>query len=214
MSARSESLDVVILPPEEIAWEAITASRLLARQFASPLLLDGTTSLPHISLYHIAVGQKKRAAFGERLREIAARAQAGELHVTGIRLYREFGSIAIEMSKPRWLQRLYLRIIHETSELRDPRFDSHRAWGYERLSPGQRRWTDRYGTPLVGRFFIPHITVGIIPDRDQLKAAAALTSAPRCSFKVSELVICEQGSHHTCSRVKERLPLGGLQLIR
>jgi hypothetical protein len=91
--------------------------------------------------------------------------------------------------------------------LRDTRFDNNRAWASERLSPGQRVWTQRYGTPLVGRFFIPHITVGIIPDCDQLQAAAGVISAPCGGFKVSELAICEQGPHHTCSGVMERLVL-------
>ena len=209
MSARSECLDVVILPSAGIAREAIAASRLLARRFGSPLLLGQVGALPHISLYHIAVSKENVSDFRQRVGEIAARTQAGELQVIGIHLYREFGSIAIAMSKPRWLQRLYLRIIHETNELRDLRFDNDRAWRYERLSPGQRAWTDRYGTPLVGRFFTPHITIGVIPDRDQLQAASALISPTRRSFKVSELAICEQGPHHTCSAVRERLALKG-----
>ena len=209
MSAGSECLDVVILPSEEIAREAIAASRLLARRFGSPLLLDGASALPHISLYHIAVSKEKVSDFRQRVGEIAARTQAGELHVIGIHLYREFGSIAIALSKPRWLQRLYLRIIHETSELRDLRFDNNRAWRAERLSAGQHAWTNRYGTPLVGRFFTPHITIGILPDSDQLQAASALISPTRRSFNVSELAICEQGPHHTCTAVRERLALKG-----
>lgn len=207
MSAGNECLDVVILPSKEIAREAIAASRLLARRFGSPLLLDQAAALPHVSLYHIAVSTDKLSAFRERLRAIAARTQVGELQVVGIHIYREFGSIAIAMSKPRWLQRLYLRIIHETSDLRDPHFDNNRAWASKRLSPGQHAWIDRYGTPLVGRFFIPHITVGIIPNCDQLQAAAGVISPRHRAFKVTELGICRQGRHHTCLGVMERLEL-------
>ena len=207
MSAGNECLDVVILPPEGIARKAIALSRLLTRRFGSPLLLDRAGALPHISLYHIAVSRDRLSAFRERLRAIAARTEVGELHVVGIHIYREFGSIAIAISKPRWLQRLYLRIIHETSELRDTRFDNHRSWVSERLSPGERAWIDRYGTPLVGRFFIPHITLGIIRDCDQLQAAARVISLRHRGFKVTELAICRQGPHHTCTRVIERLAL-------
>jgi 2'-5' RNA ligase len=194
--SRTSYLDVVILPPPKVMRAAINASRLLAQRFGSTLVLDLGRTLPHISLYHLAVVDT--APFGNRLAEIAGSTEPGEIEITGIHLYREFGSLAIELSKPEWLRRFYLRLLHGLNPLRDPQFDNDRAWESEKLSKEQRKYIARYGTPLVGRSFIPHITLGVIADRARLDEAASAIKRPQGRFRVTEIAVCEQGPHHSC----------------
>ena len=178
---------------------------MLAHRFGSTLILDLEHALPHISLYHLAVA--KMAPFECKLAEIAGATEQGEMGITGIHLYREFGSIAIELSKPEWLSRFYLRLIHDLNPLRDPMFDNHRAWNSERLSKEQRKYIAKYGTPLVGRSFIPHITLGVIPELARMDEAAAAIKLPSGVFQVTEIAVGEQGPHHSCRPPLLTLPL-------
>jgi 2'-5' RNA ligase len=207
MSHTTDYYDVVILPPPALSRYAISASHRLAARFGSPLVLDERQAAPHISLYHVAVPRRHAPAFKDALSRLAGRTAPGALEVTGVHLYREFGSLAIAISKPAWLRRLYLRILHGTEALRDRDFDNERAWDAARLSAGQRRYLARYGTPLVGQHFIPHITVTALKDPAQLEAAAAMIRPPQASFRVTSLHVCSQGEYHTCRRVLYALGL-------
>lgn len=184
---------------------AIEASRRLRRDFGSELILDEERALPHISLYHVAIAPERMEEFERELQRVMERAETGEMEITGLHCYREHGSLAIRCSKPRWLERLYLRIIRATDPLRDPDFDNYRAWNADRLSAGRRSYIERYGTPLVGRFFIPHITIGVVSDRRRLEEAARSIEVERRSFAVDEIAVCEQGEHHTCRRPLMRI---------
>jgi hypothetical protein len=203
--SRTRYLDIVILPPHKIMRAAIEASAMIAHRFGSTLILDLEHALPHISLYHLAVA--KMAPFESKLTEIAGVTAQGEMEITGIHSYREFGSIAIELSKPEWLSRFYLRLLHDLNPLRDPMFDNHRAWNSERLSKEQRKYIAKYGTPLVGRSFIPHITLGIISELTRMDEAASAIPPPSGRFRVTEIAVCEQGPHHTCHQPLFRMPL-------
>ena len=203
--SRTRYLDIVIIPPPKVMRASIDASLLLAQRYGSTLILDKGRALPHISLYHLAVA--KMAPFESKLTEIAGATGQGEMEITGIHLYREFNSIAIELSKPEWLRRLYLRLLHDLNPLRDPMFDNHRAWNSERLSKEQRKYITKYGTPLVGRSFIPHITLGVIPEIARMDEAASAIKPPSERFRVTEISVCEQGPHHTCHQPLFRVPL-------
>ncbi len=201
MSASTTEYDVVILPPPALSRYAIKLSRQIAGRFGSPLILDEQQALPHISLYHVAVARPRLPEVQAALARIAAQTAPGSLQVSGIRSYRQFHSLAIELSKPRWLRRLYLRIIHRLNPLRDHQFDNERVWNAARLSPSQRSFIARYGTPLIGHHFIPHITVAVVKDSSQLEAAAALIKPSLTSFTARWLYLCVQGQHHTCRRI-------------
>ena len=198
MGRATDYYDVVILPPAALSRPAIEASQLLAQRFGSHLILDEQQTLPHISLYHVAVERRRAAEFEQTLTRIAERTAPDKLQVTGVHIYREFGSIALTISKPDWLRRLYLKILHRANPLRDRSFDNEHAWGADRLSPAERKFIARYGTPLVGRYFIPHITLAALKDKSRLDAAAVMIKPPRRSFKVDRLHVCLQGEHHTC----------------
>ncbi len=197
----SAEYDVVLLPPAALSCYAIKISRRIAERFGSPLVLDERGALPHISLYHVAVARQHLPDLKEELARVARRTPPGELQVTGIHIYREFKSIAIEISKTQWLRHLYLKIIHRLNPLRDHEFDNERVWNAARLSPSQRNFIARYGTPLIGRHFIPHITLAVLQDGSQLETAAAMIKPPLASFTVKLLHLCVQGKHHTCRRI-------------
>ncbi len=201
MSQSATEYDVVILPPPALSRYATGASRLLAERFGSPLILDKQQAMPHISLYHVAVARRRLPEVKATLACIAEQTASGKLQVIGIHSYHQFNAIAIELSKPQWLRRLYLKIIHRLNPLRDHEFDNERVWNAARLSPGQRNFIARYGTPLIGRHFIPHITLAVLQDGSQLEAAAAMIKPPLASFTVNQLHLCVQGKHHTCRRI-------------
>src|SRR5689334_9164775 len=77
--------DVVIIPPVSVQRYAIDLSRRL-HKLGGKWSLGRNAFIPHVSLYHIPVGDHDWAPFLEALQVIAAEAPTGELETTGFNM--------------------------------------------------------------------------------------------------------------------------------
>jgi hypothetical protein len=193
--------DVVILPPAPIRDHAIDLSRKLYR--AGGLWRLGKRSfLPHISLYHIPVLDENIESFLDELQLAVNSAEWGSLETTG------FDMPVMMLNRPEWLRNLHQKVVRRTLRFFDRTYGVEKMWNLDRFS-GRRlefakRYLHKYGTPMAGMNFGPHITL------NSFKAAEPTdldVHVQRMKFVVNRLHVCELGQSHSCHRIiRELLP--------
>jgi 2'-5' RNA ligase len=198
--------DVVILPPPPVQEYAIRLSRRLAR-YGGEFRLEKRRYIPHLSLYHIAVQPKDFDAFREEVRKIAAAFEPHELRLKNIE------SRLLMTEKPKWLTKLHRDVVAKTSRYFDwtsGRQDSIGVgWLPPKLQPRAAAYAQKYGSPLIGAAFRPHITLTSFGDKTAPAGIPPLPFEPM-SFVVDRLNICELGPSHSCQRIVGRFPVGRL----
>ena len=204
--------DIVILPPEPIFSAAIRYSRDIAKRVPSKFVLGTRAYKPHISLFHVAVKPRDLSAMLDRLTALVQKLRVnGSLAVGKISRYG--GGPLLPVSNPKWLQTLHGEILNAVNPLRDHSFPN--TWHYPGLNTdAHRRNIRRYGSPVVGSMYAPHITLSLLddePKRLRLHRRRSLFSQSIpgqriFQFTPSELTVCQIGPHHSCHRVIARIP--------
>ncbi|MBU0707491.1 hypothetical protein KKG41_03920 [Patescibacteria group bacterium] len=197
--------DVVILPPPKIRDYLISLSQQLYK-YDSKWILGKRSYLPHLSLYHIPVKLKAFPVFIEELKTLLKNTQPGNLKLGDGALYLRYSSIILNTDKPTWLRKLYLNIIKNTQKYRDPDFDQNKAWTYERLPLGMKNNLNKYGTPMVGQYFIPHFTLSQYYTNYKIQEGFRGLKFNKYSFKPDYLYVCELALGHTCQKIIEKIP--------
>jgi len=206
--------DIVILPPAAIRDYAIDLSQRLFRfagrfdgRFDKNWRLGKRKFLPHISLYHIPVRDKDFEPFLDELQRVVDTAQWGVLETAG------FDMPVIMMNKPDWLKTLHRRVVHRTLRYFDWEYGVEKMWNLHRFS-GRRlqfakRYLRRYGTPMAGMNFRPHMTLSSFKGEEPADPGIPVR---RLRFRADRLHVCELGVSHTCHRiVRELLPRGAVR---
>ncbi len=191
--------DIVILPPREVSDYAIKMSRELTR-YGTKWTLGKKSFIPHISLYHIAVKPKKFAAFFDEIQNAIKNTRPGYLKTTAI----EPNSLIFD--KPAWIQKLCLKVIENTVKYYDWNYGTDGYWPLDHFPKRMRkvgaRFIKKYGTPLVGPNFRPHVTLtsfaGTAPILKTKKAK-------KFKFKPSHIYVCELGPSHSCQRIVKKI---------
>jgi hypothetical protein len=188
--------DVVILPPAPIRDYAIGLSRQL-RKLGGRWTLGKTAFLPHISLYHIPVTPEDFPAFANQVQHAAQSAGWGFLQTTG------FDMPLLMFDKPEWLAELCRDVVHRTVRYLDRDYGVEQTWDVRWFAGRRRelaqRYLERYGTPMFGMNFRPHITLSsferaAMPEADILKFKTL-------RFRPDRLAICELGESHSCQTI-------------
>src|SRR5215203_7546480 len=148
--------DVVVLPPSPVREQSLELSKRLHRM-GGEWRLGKRDFLPHISLYHIPVQDRLVEPFLSELQKIANTTHWGRLEMTG------FDMPVIMVSKPDWFSDLHQRILRRTVRFVNWEYKPKKSWCLDRFS-GRRlafakTYLQRYGTPMVGMNFRPHITL-------------------------------------------------------
>ena len=185
---------------------AIALSRQL-QSHGGKFVLGDRRFLPHISLYHIPVNPKVCPLFMRAVKRIASRSSGGALRL------RSIDMPVLKTDKPRWLIDLQRDVVDNTLEYFDRNWGAEETWDIDKLPLSLRaagkRHLKKYGSPMMGRVFRPHITLTSFerrPTKDIPLEVIPLV------FDVDEIVICELGPHHTCQRVIARYPLSSAAL--
>lgn len=186
--------DVVILPPPAIRDHAITLSKEL-RTHGGEFALGRRRFLPHISLYHIPVRPRVFDAFLRTIREVAGKSTGGVVQLKSIDMP------LLMTDRPQWLKRLQRDIVSEAVKYFDWDYGVERLWKLEPISPKLREAAGRnlkkYGSPMMGPLFRPHITLTSFGDRAMPQVRVPFESL---SFQVETIAVCELGPHHSCQR--------------
>jgi hypothetical protein len=195
--------DVVILPPPDIRDYAIELSKRL-RKYGSKFVLGKRRYIPHISLYHIPVTPQNFQPFCDAVENVAANIAAGELRLKNVQLP------LLMTEKPAWLRKLHLDVVRNTNRFFDWDYGAEGSISTERFV-GKRRvqgeeYREKYGSPLIGALFQPHITLTSFEDKSVMDDIPPLPLKP-ASFRVDAIHICELGPSHSCQRIVARFPV-------
>ena len=193
--------DIVILPPPSVRDYAIDLSARL-KKYGGRFMLGKRRYIPHVSLYHIPVRPENFPAFCEEVKTITERFNGGELKLRSIELP------LLMIDKPKWIQQLHLDVVKKTSKYLDWDYGAAESWNMD-LLPSDLRvrgkgYIEKYGTPMIGRVFRPHITLTSFEDRGIVDEIPALPFKPM-SFHVDTIYICELGPSHSCQRVVAKM---------
>ncbi len=204
--------DIVILPPESLSSTAIEISERIHRLTNAKLVLGPVHYKPHISIFHVAVKSNHLAEMIRILKTLAASTALDRLTVRPVEPYRSGVGYLMQVVKNRTLQQLHENTLAAINPLRDRKFPN--PWQYpEFQKPIYRENVRRYGSPVVGRFFTPHITISYgIPLR-RSEASTKVTfrklrdlQTKSFTFTPTSLVVCHIGPNHSCHGVLAHLP--------
>jgi 2'-5' RNA ligase len=197
--------DVVILPPPLVRDHAIALSTELQR-YGGKFVLGKRRFMPHISLYHIPVRPENFDAFSQTVKAVAARQTGGDLQL------RSIDMPLLMTDKPPWLQKLHMSIVKQTSPYFDWDHGAEETWTNVRVPANLRvranGYLQKFGSPLIGAAFRPHITLTSFEDKSVAKTVPA-PDFERISFHVDEVSICELGPSHSCQRRRFSAPIAG-----
>lgn len=192
--------DVVILPPKNVNDYAIGLSKKL-KPYNSHLLLGHKNFLPHISLYHISIKPKNFKKFILELENLLKGFKPGYLEISDLKLFRYHSSILLMTNKPDWIKKLCLKIIKATVKYFDFNDDIAKKWKAEKLPKAMQENIKKYGTPLIGKNFIPHITLGVFKNQGNMEKGYNGLNFKKFKFRPSKLYICQLGQSHSCQKI-------------
>lgn len=193
--------DVVILPPPPVRDHALELSGRLYR-IGGLWRLGKRAFLPHISLYHIPVTDEDLDPFLNKLQLIVDTAQWGSLETAG------FDMPVMMVSKPEWLNKLHQRVVMRSVRFLNRKYGVEKTWSLDRFSGPRltfaKQYLRKYGTPMVGMNFRPHITLSSFKGKEPVDFDLHVK---QMTFRPDRLYVCELGQSHTCHRIlRELLP--------
>jgi hypothetical protein len=171
------------------------------KRYGGRFVLGRRRYIPHISLYHIPVSTEDFESFCDQVQNIARRFSRGELRLRAIELP------LLITDKPEWLKKLHLNLIKKTSTYFDFDYGAEKSWSTDRLPTKLRvrakGYLQKYGSPLIGSAFRPHITLTSFEDNAVINKIPPLWFQPM-SFHVDTIHLCELGPSHSCQRIVEK----------
>ena len=191
----SNYFDVVIIPPLNIREYAIQISQQIGGKGKGEFVLGRNRFIPHISLYHIPVKKRQITEFKKTLKKIISESKKGNLNLKNLKAPKE-GSLWIEVNRPQWLVNLHQKIVEETLVFSDPEFNAKKVWG-STYNAIQKNLIHEYGSPYVGRYFQPHITLTILKDKESNWKKVVFQ--PK-KFRVSSVSVYQLGPYHSCQK--------------
>ena len=196
--------DIVILPPKEIRDYAISLSKQLYRH-NSKWVLGKEGFLPHISLFHIPVKTKNFDNLASELEKTVKGFKAGKLKISNLMLWKPNFAILLMTDKPGWIRKLYLKTIRRTLKYFDWDYEVEKIWHSNKLPKLMQTNLKKYGTPMVGRYFAPHITLGVFRNEKDLIESFNKLKLKKYDFKPNSIYICELGENHSCQKILKEI---------
>lgn len=189
--------DIVVIPPPEIAEQAIALSRALA-PLGTFFILDGVVLHPHISLYHVPLTDEALPVVTDALKSIAATTAPFLLEQDTY--YPDQGVwLGVRYLADSSILGLHTAVIAATKENRVIEDDIRYKANWAELSHYQRKnledcgWADAYT-----RYF-PHITFTKL--REPRADALAHLPHREFSFVADHIGLFELGENGTCVRL-------------
>jgi 2'-5' RNA ligase len=189
------AVDVVLLPSEAMANQAIKVNKELLKQYANRIILDKENCLPHISLAMGCIDERNVADIEKILKSIAEKNNPGRLSIVGINIGTNSLGEKVSSFKVKKTKRLLS--LHEKVMLRMKPYFSYNVTAEMVLSPptaGESTllWIKNYSEKSAFDNFFPHITIGYGQVNDFSFAT---------EFTASKLALCHLGNHCTCRKI-------------
>jgi len=149
--------DVVLLPPKDIAQEAIYLSKLIAEKFPVEFVLDGKTKYPHVTLYQLEIPDKNLDRVKNKLDRIFHKQKKITNQLTNFSNYETF--ISWDSHKTQNLYDLHQKVVDQLNVLRDGLKVSVVLEAFDSFTHQQKQELDKFGAIGVLQNFHPHITI-------------------------------------------------------
>lgn len=206
-------LDVVLMPPPDVARRSVELSRALATH-GTEFVLDDSTLFGHLSMYMGSVEPAAVPAAVGVLADLAAGTPPVPLSAERYLQDVEQGMIEVAYHKTPAVTGLQERIVAGFNPLRvglryaDPVGHVLRDW-LPTTTGETRANLDRSGYDEIGGLFRPHLTFTRFRRRDLRIDLGALPPPDRFSGTFGRLGLYEMGLHGTCTRCVAEVDLAG-----
>jgi len=189
------AVDIVLLPEDNMAEQAIALNRSLVEKHNSDIVLDPANCLPHVSLAMGCIQSDDIQAIASDLELITQSHSVKQLYVKRINAQAHHGgSIVshIELQAREDLQQLHVQVMRTLAPYLSYEVTESMFFGERPIAPSTLNWVKTFPQQSSGENFWPHITLGYGPcDPVTLPS----TFAPRA------LAVCHLGNHCTCRKV-------------
>lgn len=196
--------DIVLLPDETVAEQAIAASQALKRPDTVFTLEDGKF-YPHLSLYMVRLRERNIETAADALRDLAATHKPFSLHVA--HYGQERGYVVVDYDTPPTLHSLQQVVLGAVNPIRDGIMEKDWVRALEATGLAKQNY-DTYGYKYVGDLFKPHITLTRFENEDPIDETA-LPEPSTFDGQFTRLALCELGISNTCVRILADFPLAG-----
>jgi hypothetical protein len=201
---RRIAADIVLLPSEKIAQEAIRLNRALLESAGGGFALGFNDRLPHVSLAMGCVAGEELPLLEDLLKEIASDFPPVDLLFEGVHVTTN--GVGEPVSSMRIAATPALQSLHEAVMRRIALHVAYDATaeafiGYPDVKPTSVRWVNRYADAAAFERFFPHVTLGV-GALDEATPLPARDSTER-------LALCHLGNYCTCRKVLVETKLRG-----
>ncbi len=198
--------DIVILPPKEIRNYSIDLSQK-SYKYNAKWVLSKKSFLPHISLYHIPIEEKKFDRFIAEIEKTVKGFKTGELKTTELKQYisKPIFANSLMINKPKWLREFYLKIIKKTMPYFDWNYGLEKLWKSAGWSKNMQKNFQKYGTPFVGKHFTPHITLNMFKNKNDTIKALNTLKFKQFYFRPKTIYVCKLGEGFSCQKIVKEI---------
>jgi 2'-5' RNA ligase len=200
--------NIVLLPPPNIAQQAMNWSRQISRTDTTDFVLDGKKFYPHITVYQAAYPQKNISLVESRLAELVKHMHPFQVHAENFSTI--VGFVSLDFIKTKELVLLHEHIVDRCNPLREGEIIPAEAKNLlSPLVPEYIKHSIRtYGSALDMEVFAPHITLTRLQQFDLAKNAESHLKFQTISFEVHSLWIANIGIDGTVNELLKEFPFG------
>ena len=198
--------NMVILPPPEVAEQAMAWSRKIASEYITDFILDGKKFHPHITLYQAAYPNKYILNIEQRLTKIVKGVKPFQIHAKDFSTF--VGFIFLNFVKSEELISLHKQIVEICNPLREG----------ENIPAEVKNLTDSnvpefikysirtYGSALAMEAYMPHITISRLQNISQADTARITLKKTAVSFEVKSIHLANIGPDGTVNEIFKEIP--------
>lgn len=194
--------DIVLLPNETLAEQAVSVSRDLQRPDTVFTLEDGKF-YPHLSLYMVRLKQSDIKNAADTLGKIATAYKTFSLQATHYDQERAY--VVVDYETLPELHALQRAVLEAVNPMRDGIMEKDWVRALEATGLAKQNY-DTYGYKYVGDLFKPHITLTRF-ENEELIDESVLPNPSVFSGQFTRLALCELGVSNTCVRKLAEFPL-------
>jgi 2'-5' RNA ligase len=198
--------NIVILPPPEIAEQAMTWSREVASEYKTDFVLDGKQFYPHITIYQAAYPDRNLPYVEKQLTELVKYVKP--FRVKSTTFSTMVGFIFLNFTKSEELISLHKQIVEICNPLREG----------EGIPAELKNLTDpnvpefikhsirTYGSALAMEAYMPHITISRLQNRQDADRALEVLGKTEVTFDVHGISLGNIGIDGSVNEIFKETP--------
>lgn len=199
---QTATLNIAILPSDEVAAQAIAMSKKIADKIGSRFTLNSDALIPHITVYQAQYPNRSIGKLKEIMKALSLEQELFEIKLDAITVSHET-FLFWNCKKTLVLQNLQGKAVKLANPLREGLIPASLI-DMMGLSEGDKYDVEHFGALLIGSRYEPHITIARLnKEKDTEKAIEILSNSSRFSFKPKGLILGYLGEHGTVTRIVE-----------